>query len=269
MRRCTLWVLLAALAGASTSALAARTFTVVQTAPAPSPPSEMDMGSTQTLTFTINNTSTTDRIYRLRIRLTGSCTGTGCVATVFTNASAAPLNWTRTAFSTTSVTYQANTWNDAIPTTSSLSVSVVITAGKSTQDRTELLRDVRAYFTIDNNFANGITQTGSTTLSNQGSWALQSLQITGFQTTDTSGNPIAAIAAGVSFRVVITVKNISVATLSGIVANPSPPAVTRTGSFGGSSPNCSLTSTSPSPFNLTAGSSGTMTYTCTTLASDS
>ena len=267
MKRWTLIVLFFAFAAAGTPALAARTFTATLT-----PVPEFDMSSTQTLTFSVNNTSTTDRIYRLRIRLTGTCTGGGCVATVFTSASGAPLNWTRTAFSTTSVTYQASTWNDAIPVSSSLSVSVVITAGKSTQDRTEVLRDVRAYFTVDTNFANGITQTGSATDSsgtNWPSWVLQSLQITGFQTTDTSGNPVSAIAAGSTFRVVITVKNISSATQNGIVANPSPPNVAKTGSFGGSSPSCSLTSTSPSPLNLTVGSSGTMTYTCTTLISDS
>jgi len=260
--------LFAALAAASTSAFAARTFTVTQTAPAPAPPSEMDMSSTQTLTFTITNTggNASERIYRLRIRLNGTCTGTGCVATLFTSASAAPLNWTRTAFTTTSITYQAATYADAI--SASASVSVVVTAGKSTLDRTETLRDVRAYFTTDNNFANGITQSGSTTLSSQGSWVLQSLQITSIQTTDTSGVSVSAIAAGTTFRIVITVKNISAATLNTIVANPTPPTAATSGGFG-TSPSCSLTSTSPSPLNLTAGSTGTMTYTCTTIAANS
>jgi hypothetical protein len=265
MKRCTLLALLLALTAASTWALAARTFTATLT-----PVPEFDMSSSQTLTFSVNNTSTTDRIYRLRIRLAGSCTGGGCVATVFTSASAAPLNWTQTV-SPTSITYQASTWNDAIPASSSLSVSVAITAGKSTQDRTEVLRDVRAYFTTDTNFANGISSTGNTTVTtntNWPSWILQSLQVTGIQTTDTSGNPVSAVAAGTTFRVVITVKNISSATLSGIIANPSPPTATTSVGFG-TSPSCSLTSTSPSPLNLTTGSSGTMTYTCTTITSNS
>jgi hypothetical protein len=264
-------VFFALIAVASSPALATRAFTLTQTAPAA--PGEIDMSSTQTLTFSVANTSTgtnaTERIYRLRIRLNGTCTGTGCVATVFTSASTAPLNWTRTAFSTTSITYQAATWNDAIPVGTPLSVSVVMTAGKSTLDRTETLRDVRAYFTTDTNFANGISQTGSVTATAPGSWILQSLQITGMQTTDTSGASVSAIAAGTTFRVVITVKNISSATLNTIVANPTPPTPTKTGTFGGSSPSCSLTSTSPSPLNLTAGSTGTMTYTCTTLSGDS
>src|SRR4029077_3515803 len=230
---------------------------------------DVDMGATQTLTYTITNTASGtnagERIYRMRFRLNGTCTGTGCVATLFSAASAGPANWTRTAFSTTSVTYTAATWADAIPSGSSLSFSVVVTAGKSTQDRTEPLRDARASFSANTN----LTRAGTSTISTPGSWILQSLQITGFQTTDTSGTPTSAIAAGVNFRIVITVKNISVATLNGIVANPSPPTPTKTGSFGGASPSCSLTSTSPSPLNLAAAASGTMTYTCTTLSTDS
>jgi hypothetical protein len=273
MKRWGFLALLVALAAASIPAHAARTFTITQTAPAA--PGEVDMGATQTLTYTITNTASGgnagDRIYRMRFRLSGSCTGTGCTATLFSSASAAPANWTRTGFSTTSVTYTAATWADAIPSGSSLSFSVVVTAGKSTQDRTETLRDARASYTTDTTFTNGITNAGSvTTTAPAGtSWILQSLQITGFQTTDTSGVATSAIAAGISFRIVITVKNISVATLNGIVANPSPPTATRTGTFSGASPVCSLTSTSPSPLNLAAGASGTMTYTCTTTSSDS
>jgi hypothetical protein len=273
MKRWGFLALLVALCAASIPAHAARSFTITQTAPAPA--GEVDMGITQTLTYTIGNTASGgnagERIYRMRFRLNNTCTGTGCTATLFSTASAAPANWTRTSFSTTSVTYTANTWADSIPSGSSLSFSVVVTAGKSSQDRTETLRDARASFTTDTDFSNGITNAGTSTIAAPGgtSWILQSLQITGFQTTDTSGTPTSAIAAGVSFRIVITVKNISVATINAIVANPSPPTATRTGTFSGASPVCSLTSTSPSPLNLAAGASGTMTYTCTTTSSDS
>ena len=270
MKRFGFLALLIALAAVSIPAQAARTFTIAQTAPAA--PGDVDMGATQTLTYTVTNTASGgnagERIYRMRFRLSGSCTGTGCTATLFTTASAAPANWTRSGFSTTSVTYTANTWADSIPSGSSLSFSVVVTAGKSTQDRTETLRDARASFTTDTVFSNGISNAGSVTINTPGSWILQSLQITGFQTTDTSGAAVSAIAAGVSFRIVITVKNISVATINGIVANPSPPTAT-TGAWSGVVPSCSLTSTSPSPLNLAAGASGTMTYTCTTLSSNS
>jgi len=249
---------------------AARKFTPTQTLPAFG--GSVDMGTTQTLTFTIANTADGgnlgERIYRVRFRLSGTCTGGGCTPTRFSTASAAPANWTRTAFSTTSVSYTAATWADAIPSGSSLSFSVVVTVGISTQDRTETLRDMRAYFTTDTNFANGISQAGTVTTNNPGSWVLKSLQITGFQTTDTSGSPVAAIASGTGFRIVITVKNISSATQNGIVANPSPPTATTSPGFG-TPPGCSLTSTSPSPFNLAAGASGTMTYTCTTISANS
>ncbi len=272
MKRWGFLALLVALSAVSIPAHAARTFTITQTAPAA--PGEVDMGATQTLTYTITNTASGtnagERIYRMRFRLNGTCTGTGCTATLFSTASAAPANWTRTSFSTTSVTYTANTWADSMPSGSSLSFSVVVTAGKSTQDRTETLRDARASFTTDTDFSNGITNAGSITIIAPAgtSWILQSLQITGFQTTDTSGTPVSAIAAGATFRIVITVKNISVATLNGIVANPTPPTATTSGGFG-ASPSCSLTSTSPSPLNLAAGASGTMTYTCTTVSSNS
>jgi hypothetical protein len=271
MKRCGFLALLIALAAVSIPALAARSYGIAQTSPVA--PGELDMGTTQTLTFNVTNNNTLtnagERIYRVRIRLNGSCTGTGCSATLFTTASAAPPNWTRSSFSTTSITYTANTWADSIVSGSSLSFSVVMNVGKSTQDRTETLRDVRAYYTTDTNFADGITNlTSITTTAPAGiSWILQSLQITGFQTTDTSGTAVSAIAAGTTFRIVITVKNISVATQSGIVANPSPPTATLSGGFG-PSPGCSLLSTSPSPFNLVAGASGTMTYNCTTSSSN-
>ena len=267
MKRWSFLALFVALSAVSIPAHAARSFTIAQTAPAA--PGEVDMGTTQTLTYTITNTATGtnagERIYIMRFRLSGSCTGTGCTATLFSTTSAAPANWTRTAFSTTSVTYTAATWADAIPSGSSLSFSVVVTAGKSTQDRTETLRDARATFTANTN----LTKAGTSTISAPAgtSWILQSLQITGFQTTDTSGVATSAIAAGISFRIVITLKNISVATLNGIVANPVTPAAATSPGFG-ASPSCSLTSTSPSPFNLAAAASGTMTYTCTTLASN-
>jgi hypothetical protein len=151
-----------------------------------------------------------------------------------------------------------------------LSFSVIITGGRSSGDRAETLRDVRAQFTSDTNFTNGINNAGRATVSGSGSWTLRALRITSFQTTDaTTGVAISAIAAGNSFRVVIAMVNNSSGTLSGITANPSPPNVTKTGTFTGSTPSCSLTGTSPSPLNLAAGASGTITYTCTTITSNS
>lgn len=268
MKRCGFLALLIALAAAGIPAHAARTFTIAQTAPAA--PGDVDMGTTQTLTYTITNTASGanagERIYRMRFRLLGTCTGTGCTATLFTSASAAPANWTRTGFSTTSVTYTAATWADAIPSGSSLSFSVVVTAGKSTQDRTETLRDARASYTVDTVFAGGITNAGTSTINTPGSWILQSLQITGFQTTVSPppGASVSAIAAGASFGIVITVKNISVATQNGIVANLSPPAAAMSVGFG-ATPVCNLTSPA---LNLAAGASGTIMYNCTTVSTN-
>jgi len=231
--------------------------------PALSPTPQFDMGSTaQSVTFTVNNISTaTERIYLLRFRISSG--------SLFNAATAAPAGWTRTAFSTTSVTFQATDWTTSIVAGSSMAFTLQLNLRTTTADVTETLRDTRATFTLDTNFGNGITTTGSTvTVNTPGSWALKSLQITGFQTTDTSGAAVSAIAAASSYRVVITVKNISSATQSNIVANPTPPTQTRTGTWSSPTTNCSLTSTSPSPLTLAAGASGTMTYTCTTLAAD-
>src|SRR5258706_13802336 len=100
MKRCGFLALLVALSAVSISAQAARTFTIAQTAPAA--PGEVDMGATQTLTYTITNTASGgnlgERIYRMRFRLNGTCTGTGCTATLFSSASAAPSNWPHTSF---------------------------------------------------------------------------------------------------------------------------------------------------------------------------
>ena len=263
-------------------AQATRVFTNAQT---PSP-AEFDMGSTQTLTYTIANTSTIsnnsicERIYEMRFRLPGT-------GTVFSSATAPPANWTRTAFSATSVTFRVNSWSNAIDTpagggkscvtgqgaVTSVAFNLVLVMRTTTADITETLRDARASYTLDTNFTNGIARTGRVTNNNPGPWTLRALQITSFQTTDLSNNPISAIYAGTSFRLVITLKNISSATQNGITASPTPPTTaapgSKTGTWGGGSPNCSLTGTSPSPLNVAPGASGTITYTCTTASGDS
>lgn len=256
----------------ASAAQAARQFSITQINPAA--PGQFDMGTAQSLTLRVTNTSTGDnsseRIYEMRFRLNSTCSGSPCTATLFASSTAAPAGWTRTAFSSTSVTFRATSWDNSIATGSSLDFTLVLNAGTSTQDRNQTLRDARASFTLDTNFANGISRTGRSTVNSPGSWTLKSLAITSFQTTDASGNPVSAIAAGTSFRLVLTVRNISTATQSGIVASPSPPTMTRTGTWTpGSWPNCSLTGTSPSPLNLAPGASGTITYTCTTASSNS
>ncbi|MCR4303778.1 MAG: hypothetical protein NUV63_06065 [Gallionella sp.] len=261
-------------------AQAARQFSITQSPAAAL--AEYDMGSTQTLTYTIANTASggnnCERIYEMRFRLPGT-------GTVFSSATAPPANWTRTSFSATSVTFRVNSWSNAIDTSpgggkscaqgavTSVAFNLVLVMRTTTADITETLRDARASFTLDTNFANGISRSGRNTANNPGSWTLRALQITSFQTTDLSNNPVSAIYAGTSFRLVITMRNNSSATQNGITASPTPPTTaapgSKTGTWGGGSPNCSLTSTSPSPLNLAPGASGTITYTCTTASGDS
>ena len=265
-------------------AQATRVFTSAQT---PSP-AEFDMGSTQTLTYTIANTSTIsnnsicERIYEMRFRLPGT-------GTVFSSATAPPANWTRTGFSATSVTFRVNSWSNAIDTppgggkscatgqgaVTSVAFNLVLVMRTTTADITETLRDARASYTLDTNFTNGITRSGRATNNNPGSWTLRALQITSIQTVDaTTGVPVSSIFAGTSFKLVVTVKNISSTTLSGITANAipgancngNPPTANIIGTV---TPGLSTTVYSPNPLTLATGQSGTITLTYSTAASDS
>ncbi len=260
---------------------AARTFSAAQTSPTPAP-GQFDMGTTQSIAIGVTNTSTggnvTERLYQVQFQLsTTACSPTPCTNTVFSSATTAPAGWTRTAFSATSVTFKANTFADALgstmqspimsPTTGSFALVLVV--GTFTADLSQTLSKVTARFSANTNFggSHAVNCTSGTCL---GSWKAMSLQITKFQTQTTAGVDTNAVAAGQSFLIVITVKNISTAAQNGIVAISSPPSViTRTGTWFGASPVCSLTGTSPSPLNLAAGASGTITYTCTTHAAPS
>src|ERR1051325_5482487 len=178
MKRLSTILLLTAVCGWSVSAHAARTFTITQTSP--TPPGQFNMGSTQSVTFHVTSTASganaSERIYEMRFRLSSG--------TLFSSTTAAPANWTRTAFSTTSVTFTANTWADAVLSGASVDFALVLTLRTTTADVTESLRDARASYTLDTNFSNGISRAGRTTINNPGSWQLKSLQITSFQTTD-------------------------------------------------------------------------------------
>jgi hypothetical protein len=213
------------------------------------------MGTTQTVTFTVTNTSTGgqtgDRIYEIRFRISSG--------SLFNASTAAPAGWTRTAYSTTSVTFRATSWANAIATGSSLPFAIAINFRSSSSDITnERLRDARASFTTDTNFGNGIWRSGRSTVNNPGQWNLRSLALTSFQITDLAGVPITALAAGNPFRVVMTVTNNSTAPQASIVSNPSPPSAVLTG-----------TTFNPNPLTLAAGATGTITFTYSTNASDS
>ena len=87
---------------------AARSFSYVQT-PAVAA-ALFNMRSTQSLSYLITNTNTPantgERIYQMRFRINSG--------SLFSNTTVAPAGWTRTAWSTTSVTFRANSWANAI-----------------------------------------------------------------------------------------------------------------------------------------------------------
>ncbi len=258
-------------------AQAARSFSASQTSPTPTP-GQFDMGITQSVTMGVTNTSTggnvDERLFQVQFQLsTTACSPTPCTNTVFSSATAAPAGWTRTAFSTTSVTFKATSFANALgstaqsptvpPTTGSFTLLLVV--GTFTADLSQTLSKTTIRLSANTNFggSHAVNCTSGTCL---GSWKAMSLQITSFQTTDLSGNPISGTASGNSFRAVITLKNVSTATQNAIVANPSPPTANKVGTWRPTSPNCSLTGTNPSPLNLASGASGTITYTCTTVS---
>jgi len=258
-------------------AQAARSFSASQTSPTPTP-GQFDMGTTQSVTMGVTNTSTggnsDERLFQVQFQLsTTACSPTPCTNTVFSSSTTAPAGWTRTGFSATSVTFKANSFADALgstaqsptvpPTTGSFALVLVV--GTFTADLSQTLSQVTARLSPNAAF-NGSHPVNCTSGPCLGSWKAMALQITSFQTTDLSGNPIGGTASGNSFRVVITVKNVSTATQNGIVANPSPPTANKVGTWRPTSPNCSLTGTNPSPLNLASGASGTITYTCTTVS---
>ena len=239
----------------SDMAYAARTYTNLQT---PVAGSQFDMGSAQSLTYQITNTATApntaERIYEVRFRLPGT-------GTVFLGSTAAPAGWTRVLFSTTSVTFRANAWANAIVLGGSLGFTLAMTMRTTTADVNETLRDIRSRFTTTT--VPPFTNLGSITTALAGAWTLKSLGITSFQITDLFGTPVSAITAGTSFRLVMTVRNNSSITQNNIVSNPNPPTAVKTGTV-----TQVLTGTVGSPLSLVAGASGTITFTFSTVGTD-
>jgi hypothetical protein len=254
--RIFVWCMLIGLALGHGLAHAARVATYVQT---PSPATAIfNMGTMQSLSYLITNantgTNTSESIFRVQFVLNAG-------GSTFNAATAAPAGWTRSSFGATSVTFTANSLANAIATGSSASFTLVLTMNSTSADVTQSLNSINSSYTKTGNLR--LTKTIATTGSS--SWTLKSLAITSFQITDTLGNPISSLAAGGSFKLVMTVKNNSTVTQNGIISNPNPPGATKTGSV-----TQGLTSTvsSPSPFNLTAGSSGTITFTFSTAGGD-
>lgn len=242
---------------------AARTYTISQTNPAAG--AQLVMGSTVAFTFRITNTANGgnagERIYEVRFRLPGT-------GTTFSSTTAAPAGWTRTAYSTTSVSFQPTNWANAIATGTFKDFTIVMVMSSTSADVNETLRDIRARYTTT---VGGppFSRLASITTTNPGSWTLKALNAS-FQLMDMSNNPITAIQAGNSFKVVITVTNRSTASQSSIVvANPpytsNRPAATVVPTVTLNSPSPVY---SPNPLTLTAGATGTITFTYTTAPGD-
>lgn len=237
---------------------AARSYTIAQT---PAMPAQVAMGSTGTLTYRITNTNTGgnagERIYEVRFRMSGG-------NSTFSSTVVAPAGWTRSAYSTTSVTFSANSWGNAIATGAFLDFPIIFNFRSTTADANETLRDIRTRYTTTTT-GPPFTRLASVTTNSPGSWTLKSLVVTSFQITDLFGTPITTVSAGTSFRLVMSVDNRSTATLTSIVSSPNPPTAVKTGTV-----TQGLTSTvySPNPLTLAAGASGTITFTYSTAAAD-
>jgi hypothetical protein len=237
-------------------ARAARNYTATQT---PAVGAQFDMGTTQPISYLIANTSggaqVGERIYYISFRLSGGST--------FSSSTAAPAGWTRTTFTTTEVAFTATSWANAIAAGGSLTFTPVVVMQSGGSNVNENLRDIRANFT-DTTTGPPFNNQGTGPINNAGGWTLGVLAITSFIITDTLGNPITALLAGGTFRLVMTVKNTSTVVQNPVVSNPNPPTAIKTGTV-----TQGLTGTAGSPLNLAAGASGTITFTYTTVATDS
>ena len=248
-------IALAALAVSCGTAQAARNYTAVQT---PAVGTQFDMGTTQAVSYLVTNTSSGaqagERIYTISFRLTGS---------TFSSATAAPAGWTRTFFTPTEVTFTATSWANALAAGASMNFTLYIVMQSSSTTVNESLRDIRASFT-DTTTGPPFNNQGTGPINNAGGWTLGVLAITSFIITDTLGNPISALLAGQSFRLVMTVKNTSTVLQTPVVSNPNPPNAVKTGTV-----TQALTGTTGSPLSLAPGASGTITFTYSTVATDS
>lgn len=237
-------------------AQAARNYTAVQT---PAAGTVVDMGATQTFTYRLTNTSSGaqagERIYEVRFRLNAG-------GSTFNGGTAAPPGWTRIAYSATEVGFRAGSWASALASGGSLDYAIVINLQVATSSVNESLRDIRASFT-DTATGPPFNNQGTGPINNAGGWTLAALSITSFTITDTLGNPITALIAGGTFRLVMTVRNNTAVAQNPVASNPNPPTAVKTGTV-----TQGLTGTVGSPLSLAGGASGTITWTFTTGAVD-
>ncbi len=253
-------------------AQATNSYNFTQTSPAP--PALIVMGTNQTITYTVTNTSNgtdiNERLYQVRIRLKGACTGSPCTFTTFSATTVAPPGWSYTigtsnGCSTCAITFTANSAAYALssnqlgspPTPTTLNFNVVLTGGTSNQDRNEsdtnnVLRDVRARFTLSSAppFNNNGSITKTTGL---GSWRLYSLLVTLTPSATTVSKSCSA-----AFTLTMSVTNKATVSISNVTSVPKPPQIAATGGASAS------TTSAPANFNLNTGASNSFVWTYTT-----
>lgn len=251
------WTLVLLGAVLAAPAHAARSYTAVQS---PAAGTVVDMGATQTFTYRLTNTSSGaqagERIYEVRFRLNAG-------GSTFNGGSAPPPGWARIAYSSTEVAFRASSWASALAVGAPLDFAILINLQVATTSVDESLRDIRASFT-DTATGPPFNNQGTGPINNAGGWTLAALSITSFIITDTLGNPITALVAGGTFRLVMTVRNNTAVAQNPVASNPDPPTAVKTGTV-----TQGLTGTAGSPLSLAAGASGTITWTFTTGAADS
>lgn len=233
-------------------AYAARTFTVTQS---PAAGTAFPMGSTQSLSYLITNSSLTGGdvgrcIYKVQLT-------TNSTYSTLLGSTAGPAGWTRTKISATSVTFQVGSLVSALPVGASATFNLAMAMVSASADLSATLASIKVFYT---DTACSATSNTKSTINSPGSWLLKSLAITTFQITDTSGIPITAQAAGNSFQLRMTVINYSSVAQNPVVSNANPPAGTWTGT--GASPTC----TAGGSLSLAAGASGTIIFSCSSVA---
>ncbi len=227
-------------------AYATRVYTQALTSPSPA---QFDMGSTSTGTWRVTNTNTApntgERIYQVRFRLNSG--------TTFSNTTAAPAGWTRSSFSTTSVTFQATSWANAIAVGGFVDFSPVMIIRTTSTDVTDNLRDIRSYYTTTTT-GPPFTNLSSVTHSAPTAWTDKSLVVT--LTPSATSVPKSCASA---FTLTMQVTNKSTANITTVTSVPKPPTLNSLS--GGAS--ASTTST-PADFNLNAGATNSFVWTYTT-----
>jgi hypothetical protein len=226
-----------------TPAEAARRFSVTQL----TTPAEFPMGAAQSLTFTVGNTSTgsnsSETITRVQFNVSGNYS-------YFPPQTIAVTGWTCSLSRSSGgnyrrITCSANTWGDRIAAGNSQNFTFkIINRTTLTTDRNDALSSVVASFLSGR-------RTRTVSNNNQGQWTWKSLLMTLVPSSTTVGN-------NCQFTLTMTVTNKTSGTLNNITSVPSARPTAST-----TSANVNNPPATPASLNLTAGTTGTITWTYT------